>query len=567
MNFRLSIFLLTFLLNITTNCFAQTQADAKLWLQKLNEPYSINEFATSTIWEQWRPKGKAYCEKALALLEKEIDNIGSKKLNTQYKILCAKTSYFFWQPYKNMECDEWANQALQQATELNDDYLAAAALEALGGIYFNKELYDKGIFYHLKYISLIEKLQFNKKTIARAKITATDFLYNINDFATCMKYCTDVLNTKPLQIDSLTLISIYNNIALVHRQNKKYDSALLFFNKALTVATQINVGVWVGIVHGNIGNILRLQNKSSEAMPHWQIDVDSSMKYNETGDAGLTYGYISEYLFNNNNRDSAWKLLQKAFALSGRIRYNLMVLYQIKANFFKATQQYDSAFYFTNASFEIEKIQIDKSSKGLYEQTKLLLDFETNANQYKLVQKEKQAEVIKRNFLLLALLIALLTGWLFINRQRLRFKIATQKKQIAENEIASAKAQLQLFTQTLIEKNEQIELLNVQLDTLQQTNENELTSHTILTDDDWNRFKTLFEKVHPQFFEKLKQLAPEITAAEIRLAALIKLNLDNKQMASMQGISVSSIRGNKTRLRQRLNITVENDLDIFIKEI
>jgi DNA-binding CsgD family transcriptional regulator len=105
------------------------------------------------------------------------------------------------------------------------------------------------------------------------------------------------------------------------------------------------------------------------------------------------------------------------------------------------------------------------------------------------------------------------------------------------------------------------------LDSVQQKNEDELTSHTILTDDDWNRFKALFEKVHPQFFEKLKKLSPEITAAEIRLAALIKLNLDNKQMASMQGISVSSIRGNKTRLRQRLNITVENDLDLFIKEI
>jgi hypothetical protein len=35
----------------------------------------------------------------------------------------------------------------------------------------------------------------------------------------------------------------------------------------------------------------------------------------------------------------------------------------------------------------------------------------------------------------------------------------------------------------------------------------------------------------------------------------------------MQGISVSSIRGNKTRLRQRLNITVEDDVDGFVKNI
>jgi DNA-binding CsgD family transcriptional regulator len=65
----------------------------------------------------------------------------------------------------------------------------------------------------------------------------------------------------------------------------------------------------------------------------------------------------------------------------------------------------------------------------------------------------------------------------------------------------------------------------------------------------------------------LKSRAPVITQSEMRLAALIKLNLDNKQMASMQGISVSSLRGNKTRLRQKLALPPETDLDELIKSL
>jgi hypothetical protein len=38
-------------------------------------------------------------------------------------------------------------------------------------------------------------------------------------------------------------------------------------------------------------------------------------------------------------------------------------------------------------------------------------------------------------------------------------------------------------------------------------------------------------------------------------------------MASMQGISVSSLRGNKTRLRQKLNLQPETDLEEVLKQL
>lgn len=84
---------------------------------------------------------------------------------------------------------------------------------------------------------------------------------------------------------------------------------------------------------------------------------------------------------------------------------------------------------------------------------------------------------------------------------------------------------------------------------------------TILTEDDWDRFKTLFEKMHPAFFMKLQERVKDITAAELRMAALTRLQLSTHQIASILGISANSVYKTKQRLRQRLNLDPETSME------
>ena len=141
-----------------------------------------------------------------------------------------------------------------------------------------------------------------------------------------------------------------------------------------------------------------------------------------------------------------------------------------------------------------------------------------------------------------------------------------QQKSAAEAELTAAKEQMQLFTENIIEKTELIEKLNLQLLHKEQNSEhhqliNEITHQTILTEEDWENFKSLFEKIYPGFFINLKERAKDITIAEQRMAALTRLNLTTRQMASMLGISADSVHKTKQRLRQRLHIPVEINLE------
>ncbi|MBP6237777.1 MAG: hypothetical protein KA270_13595 [Saprospiraceae bacterium] len=69
----------------------------------------------------------------------------------------------------------------------------------------------------------------------------------------------------------------------------------------------------------------------------------------------------------------------------------------------------------------------------------------------------------------------------------------------------------------------------------------------------WQSFKEHFEKIHPDFFEKLKREYPELTPNEVRLSAYLQLNLTNKEIAVLQNIEPSSVKRAKIRLKQKLN--------------
>ena len=95
----------------------------------------------------------------------------------------------------------------------------------------------------------------------------------------------------------------------------------------------------------------------------------------------------------------------------------------------------------------------------------------------------------------------------------------------------------------------------------------ELSSQTILTEEDWDHFRLLFEKIFPLFFQRLKNNAADITMAEQRLAALTRLHLTTRQMASMLGISVDSVSKTRQRLRKRFDLGPEVNLEEYFAGI
>lgn len=76
----------------------------------------------------------------------------------------------------------------------------------------------------------------------------------------------------------------------------------------------------------------------------------------------------------------------------------------------------------------------------------------------------------------------------------------------------------------------------------------------------WDQFVVQFEKVHPNFFNKLKGQHPQLTINDLKLCAYIRIGLNNKEIATHTGIAYFSVKKNINRLKKKLNLDQDHDI-------
>lgn len=77
---------------------------------------------------------------------------------------------------------------------------------------------------------------------------------------------------------------------------------------------------------------------------------------------------------------------------------------------------------------------------------------------------------------------------------------------------------------------------------------------------DWNKFNDTFIEANPNFFKQLAIRHSDLTPAELKLCALLRLNLNTKEIASILCQTIDSVRVSRTRLRKKLIIDSEENL-------
>jgi DNA-binding NarL/FixJ family response regulator len=172
---------------------------------------------------------------------------------------------------------------------------------------------------------------------------------------------------------------------------------------------------------------------------------------------------------------------------------------------------------------------------------------------------------------------------MFLRYRRNKKQTLKKQKEIilernrAEEQLNLASQKLNIFTSSFIDKNRKIEELEKVISSGLKQKENsindiqlsidQLKKTSILTDANWDDFTAIFKQVYPTFFDSLKSKYPKITPSEIRLLALSKLELENKQMALMLGVGSNAIRQIKSRFLKKYTTEEGTILFDLIKKI
>lgn len=88
---------------------------------------------------------------------------------------------------------------------------------------------------------------------------------------------------------------------------------------------------------------------------------------------------------------------------------------------------------------------------------------------------------------------------------------------------------------------------------------------SFMLDKEWDQFYSLFNDIHPYFLDNLKNEHQNLSERDIKLCALILMKFTSQDIANLFGISLSSTKIARHRLRRKLNLGSSIDLYEFLK--
>jgi tetratricopeptide (TPR) repeat protein len=358
--------------------------------------------------------------------------------------------------------------------------------------------------------------------------------------------------------------AIYENIGSIYEDAGNFDSAHYYFQQALQLYQQANNTIGRIEVINNLGDVFQKNG-----------DYKNGLRY-------------------------AREAMQLAFA--NKAIYQLQSAYRDMGQCFFSIGQHDSAYlYLEKSRALIQHIYTTENSQQIALQ-QAVYDTERKNLQINSLQSDKRI----KNLLIagggiLVLLLCLL-GAVVISRQRLKLNnekainesnqqvYATQKglmeSELKRQQLQEENLQQQLEIKSselsshilhLIQKNEVMEDIKKGLAEILKDDKRDQKKQvrqvlqkinvSFSQDAYWEEFRLIFDKVHQSFFSTLTTHYPSLSAAELRLLSLIKMNLSSADIATMLGITSDSLRVNRYRVKKKLNLAQGESLTAFIQGI
>ena len=185
--------------------------------------------------------------------------------------------------------------------------------------------------------------------------------------------------------------------------------------------------------------------------------------------------------------------------------------------------------------------------------------------------------------------LLLMTGLVLVPRSRYRKKETAliQEKEKAEEEVLRLKneklaaevefknSQLASSTMHIMQKTEVISKLKTELNQLEgQVRSPEARQElkkimAVLSDDErleesWEAFSHHFDQVHRNFLRRLRAAYPSLSPKDQKLCAYLRMNLNTKDIAPLMNISVRGVEVSRYRLRKKLDLDSDVNLNEFM---
>ncbi|MDC6405601.1 MULTISPECIES: tetratricopeptide repeat protein [Maribacter] len=448
--------------------------------------------------------------------------------------------------------------------------------------------YDEALKSHQIAAQLNEKIEGDPIDLARSYLNMGNLMFDVKNLEASNKYYqqSEEICIKYGLNDFIP--KCWGNLAANYRYEGHYEKALEYHYKSITHFEK-NPSIALTREYNNIGAVFDDMENFGKAKSYYSLALQHSEKYGEPQLKGLILRNLGEMAMVEKNYNQAEEYMQQAMVIAnstGNIErlirsYGKMAEIKAATNNFKSAYEYRTKY---NQLYDsLKGVEVTERINNLeikYQTEKKEAEIALQQEEIKTLSQEVEISNLKKGLYAGGMASALtVSGLLFFGfRQRIKKNKIEREKQeaIYQQEIEHKQKELASQTLHLVQKNTFIQELMENLENIKNSPEKfkmefrrivMLLKKENASDKDWEVFKSYFAEVHNDFDQKLKTIYPDISEKEIRLAAFLRMNLTTKEIAATLNVLPDSILKSKYRLKKKLGLDKETDLNQFLNTL
>ncbi|MCL7765082.1 hypothetical protein MPF19_16785 [Polaribacter sp. Z014] len=482
-------------------------------------------------------------------------------VNATYSLL--EKAYVFENTAKYASSYDALWTALILNDKREDDKLKSILYIRLGRIYsYNKR--EKNAFKYLKKSLELQKNIVNKLQLKKAEL---------------VPYYYALVKTNR-ELEHTKLASTY------------LDSCYMFFSKETEILPLAHLE-YRGKAYLDFEKAILLSqnNKNKEAIKIMD-DIYPWFLKNQPTYLVLFYTYLGDMNLALLDIKKSEEFYRKAIKVSNDNKSHVdftPLIYEKLTKLYLQKKDYKNAFESLNMAKKLDALFFDGRSSI----NQSLLEIKDNyrlkkEKQKKLIQEQrlkqfKQEDKIirlQRIILIGSIIFLLFLGYFFFKYLREKHSIEKELiRKTKELEIEKTKELLALKNKELaasalqlIEKDEFLKELKTRIreggDKVKVHEINKvLRTVSVNNNKNWEEFKMRFIDVNKEFYDIIFKKFPKLSQGDQKICALIKLNFSSKDMARLLGISVESVHTVRHRIRKKMSLERNVNLEDYINSL
>jgi tetratricopeptide (TPR) repeat protein/DNA-binding CsgD family transcriptional regulator len=417
------------------------------------------------------------------------------------------------------------------------------------------------------------------------------------DIPKASSYKRKALNLSREISDPRSELQALANLGTLFFNASTYDSAKYYNLLAVPLAEQLGDAYSGSFVLNNLAECAIAEGQLKEAEKYVLRALEMRRAIGDPLGQSVSlrvYGIIQENRGQSEKAITAYKDALK-FAEDIHSREQEMNCHEQMADAYKKLKKIDQAFFHLEHYRSLkDSLFSEKQNEKIRE---LEIKYQSSKNEAKVLEQqleiqkyELNQEAQRRNILVMGAVgvsFILLLGSLYLGSRRKRaheqllsrkehemlaLKLhneALQKEQL-QQEVAYKNKEITTLALMMASKRAVIEELEEQVKLLKSQPVDEWPGRVAsllrelkikrTMEKEMEEFDHYVHQVCEGFFERLQQLYPGITPTEKRLAALLRMELSSKEIASIMNISPKSVDMSRYRLRKKMHIETEENL-------